>query len=942
MMRWLVLLCCLTLSGPTLANSVLPRLSPLPLVSDDGGDAGAVKVAFGQRLEVLKREGALLTVVDDAGRQMRLRASDVLETPRVGLALTPAEALASPGSGRPDLSLWDSGLRARAYLGGAVTGALAPPLLIPSDSDLSTLDVPVFSVDRVATLVGGQATLVGALLPVRLGALDPADGASRHVMLHVLVDGSAGSRSFTLETLRRLSRSMAEGPDGASRFSRQVLFETGALRDEGEVPASGLRAQWPDPAGTGDPGGLTGALARAVERLADGIDPADATAHVVLVLVGPGLTQDGPARAALDAAGRRLAALRAAGADLRGVMLVQGTPEPNPANAAVLARLSGGAETHLLGFGEDLAAGLSDLIRAPARGAEGFDPAALCPAAAAAGLPCVLPAPGGLPLGIAPALAGQAPAEWVALQLWLVAEAAPFDLVPAGMPLAEARAAQADIRACHAAGQVWDVAAAACGPRQDEDAKALLVQLDKLQAEIGSRVEERDAVIATLAQRDAEWQAERADLGTRLAAAAADRNTALADVRRHAATIASQSADVDEHRQRVAAQAERLDGLSAELVRRSADLQAAADRIETLRREGAETAEALGEAQAELRALDAERVRLAWSLEEMTQAKDSAEARAATLDRRLAVSQTEIEGLTALHDDLSVRLFATEGKLAAAQADREARATALEADLRQEKARADDLDRQLAAAQAGHEARTTVLEAELEKALAGSEAVAQELARATERVEALEALSQDLSRAANGTNAKLALLTEALTEERRNREALQAERAVLQAQVLRLTTERDSLAATTAAADLQLATLQADRNAFAAKVVALEADAAARADALRSSQAKAPVEVKADPAQNVAQTVDREVAKADPLRRPKPRPAAPAAQTGAPQPVTGPNAPIGAKDPALARAALRPTAPAAPLTRVAPSQSAPGLSGCQFQWSGQEGRLVCP
>ena len=431
----------LMISAGARAETVLPRLSPLAELDASGAATGAMlHLPFGQPLQVLDRAGDVVTVEDADGTASRVAAGDLVSLPAGQGGLVAVAAPGRESGDRPDLPLWDSAARARLYLQGAAGDSLRPALTETPGGEFPATGLPVFALETAPTTVGHPVMMAGVWMPVMPEALDPSGTAvPRKVVLHVVVDGSDYARDFTLETLQTLSRSVQQD-DTLTAFSRQVIYDDGALRDDGQIAAAGLRAEWPE-AGGGQGAGLSAALADALGSVADGITPGDGAAHLVLVLVGPGLTADEAALSRIAAAGQRLADLRTKGADLRGVILMQGSPEPNPANDAVLAQMAGGAATRFVDFGGDVMAGLDGILSAAPAG----DAAAvaarrdrLCTLAAERALPCVIAAPGVLP----PVAGG----DWVALPLWFVLDGTALDLVPLGMDPSDARAAQAVIR----------------------------------------------------------------------------------------------------------------------------------------------------------------------------------------------------------------------------------------------------------------------------------------------------------------------------------------------------------------------------------------------------------------------------------------------------------------------------------------------------------------
>lgn len=1060
------LLCSLALSAPAQAEVALPRLSPLDVVTAEGLATGeTVSVPFGLPLEVLERsatDGTIVTVQDATGARFAVSAADLIAptTGQAGLV-----AMAAPGRDageRPDLPLWDSAARGRLYLQGGGADSLRPALTEQPGGVFPATGLPVFAVETAPTTIGRPVLMAGAWVPVMPEALDPSGSAApTTVVLHVLVDGSDYARDFTLETLQTLSRAVAEGGQIAA-FSRQVIYDNGALRDEGQVPAAGLRAEWP--AAEAANGTLTDALAAALESLAKGIVPEDGAAHVVLVLVGPGLESDPDALARLAAAGQTLTGLR-------GIVLVQGTPEPNPANETVLAQMAGATTAQFLDFGGDVMGAVTGVLSiAPETDATTLAARRdkICAVAADRVLPCVIASPGVLPA--VPA------ADWVALPLWFVMDGAALDLVPAGMAPADARAAQDAIRACHAAGQVWDVALAACAATASvmpPDTDGLRADLAALQGELSTRAQERDAALDDLSRQTAEWDDQRSALRAEADDALANLAAAQLELDRRAETIAAQEAQVSEQSVAIADLTDRADALAlsvsdlsaeletalaeaarlgSDLDARDAALLAATDQVAELTATRDETLADLTQTQDDLATAEAERARLAsdltalqtaqaeaeaaltqeradWqakadaaaqALADMTAARDQSAAQVA----ELTTAQTALQGQVA---DLSGQLTAAKAQSDAQLADLTAAQTALEGQIAgltgqlgdltiakdQSVAQVADLTAQLANqtdARASAEAALSAAQAAATQAAAEADAaskkamaqllaaqadyaalvterddLAARLSVQTARADDLEAVKSDLSLAESDIRAEHATVTRQLAEAQAKLAELDAASAsataeaaktqiVLadaQAKLAELEAARAAALAETAstqtalteaqaqavAAADRMAALQAERDALAAQVAKGQGDESMTVQDLTDRLAKSEAEVArltgdltaalaARPlAEDMTAPAGEGVALAlNPTLKPKPRPSLDLAAAPAAAPAKAPAKTV-AKTPAKAAVKVAAAAPApqpAASRRVAPATAAPQLKGCQFQWVGKEGRLVCP
>ena len=874
------LLCSIALSAAAQAEVVLPRLSPLAVVDGAGLATGeTISVPFGLPLEVLERSaagGAIVTVQDATGARFAVSAADLIAptTGQAGLV-----AMAEPGreaGERPDLPLWDSAARGRLYLQGGGADSLRPSLTEQPGGVFPATGLPVFAVETAPTTIGHPVLMAGAWVPVMPEALDPSGSAApKEVVLHVLVDGSDYARDFTLETLQTLSRAVAEGGQIAS-FTRQVIYDNGALRDEGDVPAAGLRAEWP--AAEAADGTLTDALASALAAVAKGIVPGDGAAHVVLVLVGPGLGTDPDALARVTAAGQALAGLR-------GIVLVQGTPEPNPANETVLAQMAGGTTAQFLDFGGDVMGAVQAVLNtAPESDATALTARrdTICATAAERMLPCVIAAPGVLPA--VPA------ADWVALPLWFVMDGAALDLVPAGMAPADARLAQDAIRACHASGQVWDVVSAGCAATASAmppDTEGLRADLVALQGELSTRSQERDAALDDLLRQTAEWDNQRTALRAEADEAMANLAAAQLELDRRAETISAQEAQVSEQLVSIADLTDRADALAlsvsdlsadldtaqAEAVRlgrdlddRDAALLAATDQVAELTASRDETLADLAQAQDDLAAAEAEGLRLAGDLAALKTAQTEAEA-ALTQERadwqaKADAAAQALAEMTAARD----QSVAEAAELTAAQTALQEQAGALTAQLSDVTAARDQSVTEVAAltiAQTALQGQVTDLTGQLADATAARVQSVGQVADLTATKAALEGQIADLSaRLADLTDAQsqaaaqVAELTAAqtalegqLADQSKARTTAEAALAVAQAQATQAAAEAETAAkkvmAQLLAAQADYAALVTERDDLAAKL-SVQTARADDLEAVKSDLSLAESEIRAD------------------------------------------------------------------------------------------------
>lgn len=997
MMKRLVTLAAgLMLALPAGAETVLPRVSPLAEVDDSGAVTGAsVPMAFGQPLQVIQRAGTVVTVQGADGSVHHFAAADLIAPPAAQAGVAVMAAPGRDAGDRPDLPLWDSAARGRLYLQGSVADSLRPALTETPGGTFPAAGLPVFALESAPTSVGHPVLMAGAWVPVMPEAMDPGGSAApREVVLHVLVDGSDYARDFTLETLQHLSRAVQE--DGTlAAFTRQVIFEDGTIRDDGAVPAAGLRAEWPE-AAAGATGGLNTALSQAVDRVAEGITPGDGAAHLVLALVGPGLASDEAAMAAVRSAGDRLAALRAKGADLRGVVLMQGTPEPNPANDAVLAQVAGGATTGFVDFGGDALAALRTALSAAPQGDAASLAArrdALCGLAADRALPCVIAAPGVLP----PLPA----ADWVAMPLWFVLDGAALDLVPAAMDPKDARAAQDAIRACLSAGQVWDAALSTCGTGAislSADAESVQADLVAVQGQLATVAEERDAAQEDLARQSAEWEDQRSTLQATLDQSAADLAAAQAELEARAETISGQEAALSDRDATISDLTDRadalarsvsdlqaqLEGATADAARMQDDLAARDDQIAALAdqvtglTQARETAEAdLAATRDELAKAMADRDRLAedltaakgaqmaaeeafaqeradWqartdaaaqALAEMTASRDAAAAQVADLTAARDALQASKDDLTAQLATETAARTEVETTLATVRAEAETAAAAADRRAAEADAAAQKAAAQLLAAQTDYAALS-----------AERDALAAQIVTETARADDLAAMKASLSTSEGKIREDYATASRQLTEAEAKVADLTTRFDQMQARAAAAETERDAAVAALTEAKAQvtasqdrLAALGAERDALALQVTQTAEAAKAQTAELTDRLAKAEAEVARLTADMAATPVAEDLTQPDgetvamavsPALKPKARPAA-----VSPKPE---KAAAKAPSKTAAKAAKAPVKVAEPLPapqpsrRVAPATAAPQLKGCQFQWVGKEGRLVCP
>ncbi|MEY4983153.1 MAG: hypothetical protein RIR62_1419 [Pseudomonadota bacterium] len=939
-------------AAPAGADEVVARLSPLPVLDADGAVSGSAEVPFGARLQVLSMDAATVTVADASGDPLRLRAGDVLRLPPDAAAL---RTDAAAGAGRPDLPLWDSALRARAYLGDPAAAGARPVLALPGSSDLPDLALPVLSAQPVGTTLGTTATLVEVLMPLRPADLATGAGGAGGIMLHVVTDGGDYAAGFARATLDQVSRRLAsdEGFGGAAlRASRQVIFDTGALRFEGEVPPSRLRAEWPAPEPSDQAGGLGAALADAVARLDEVIRPDDGAVHVILILVGPGLAQDDATGAAAQAAGERLAALRQAGADLRGIVLLQATPEPNPANDLMVQTLSGGVPARSLGFGGDVLGEMQALVAArPQDAADGPD----CAGTVAAGLPCLVALDEGAGALAAGTAAGGA--DWIAAPLWLVAESAPFRILPAGFSAADAAPEQPAIRACLALGQVW--AAGLCQPPAI-DADGRTQELSRQIADLVARSETAEEALQAAVDDLAAAEEARADLAERLDGALAETGelqSALARAEEEAEAQALRLAAAEDE---LAALADEARALRDDLAARDAALDEAQVMLDDARRMAGEQAArdaeriaaldgALAEAGAQA---DAQAEALALAADQLAEERARAAEEAGALEQALADRTAEV-------DDLTARLAALQAEAAEALAAAESDAAGLRQAVEDRTAEVAALGERLAEAEAAGTAAAAGHAAELAAEQAARQTAEASLQEALARIGTLQERAEALARdAAEGGAADAALVAQIGEEQARRTAAeadLLAEREALAKAREDASAAQEALAMAEAAsrdaagrAAAQVARLEADLSAMAEAGAGLQA----RADRAEAEVARLMAELAAlrEGAAAMASTASdsaapETVVAAGPAPRPRPRPAAPqavaqAAPPAEPEPAAKPQAEAPAGGLGLLASDGQP-APAA-RRRVAPAQQAPQLNGCAFQWVGSEGRLVCP
>lgn len=929
----LALMCLAAL--PARAEEVLARLSPLPLVAEDGSVTDSTAISFGARLRVLADEGRTLLVAEDTGRELRVRASDVVILPQDPAVLQADTALAAGMSGRPDMPLWDSPMRARSFLGSPGKGGAGPVLTLSSTTDLPDVRLPILSAQTVLTSIGSGATLLEVLFPMQPAAL--AGGAPRtdEIMLHVITDGSDYATSFALDTLDHLSRRLAaaDGLPGAFlRASRHVIYDSGETRFEGEVPLSHLRAGWPAAASPEKAGGLTLALSDSIAQLADVILPGDDTGHVIMILVGPGLAEGDATLRAAHAAGSVLAQRRQTGADLRGIVLIQATPEPNPANDALLQAVSGGAPTRSLGFGEDALASVATLVAAaPPAGSEAT---AQCGPAAAAGLFCLAPQADGSGAAFLGVDQAASPVDWVATPLWLVADSAPFHILPAGLSVSDAGPLQDRLRACLAQGRVWASGICqAAGAGIDQDGR--VADLSRQLADLAARSDGLRAALETATEDLATARDERvaieAELNGRLEATLQERDGLAGDLAQAQGELQDLSLRLDEAADALAdAEGEMVslrEALTARLEDALAERDLLAGDLEQARTDGEAVTRRLEIAISQVATLQTGADALKSDLAARAAALLEAEAVAAAAQSRIADLEATVATLTA-----------EAAEVADARAAERLRSQEETAGLRQALAESETQAGDLAARLADAEAERAAAAAALAAEQVARQSSEQSLAEAMQRIAMLQTQPDDTSPDLAGKDAQHEALLAQIAGERTLRDA--AERAAAAA-----VAERDALVAAldqARAAEGELAAMKA-----------AQADLQARAEAAdramdRVAQLEAEIallhengstQMVAEAASPTASAPAPAPTPASATAKPRPRPASTAGATAPAAPAaTDPPAPQGSLSILSADRKAEPSTK----RRVAPAQQAPQLNGCAFQWVGKEGRLVCP
>lgn len=401
-----------------------PRYSPLPVrdaAAQDGTPVHSISLAFGTALQVLEQSQGHAIVVLQDGSQVRVRLSDLFIPPtpshvRFGAAFVTAD--------RARLSFWDSPLRAEGFLRDGPSAQTRPilqeigagglPALLPVSE---TIQVPIRA-DRTVLLAGGLVPMPGETLAL----LDDTNAAAaRPVTLHVIVDGSEYTRDFSQRQLQDLSRMIeAQAADALAlpQVSLTVVFNSGAVTvPEATVP-SGLRRILPQ-VDTTENGTLSSALVAALDRLQADIVAASSPdrAHVVLVLLGPGLhvdLLDDPAFLSVAEGLRRIPG------DI-GLLLGAVTPEPSDIPARLLSRLGGAFPTRLTVFGANLGFEVADMVREVTRTRSAPDIAALCRIAQDRGVPC-LSAPDAETLRRLLPVVSDTPPDWFAMPLWYVVD----------------------------------------------------------------------------------------------------------------------------------------------------------------------------------------------------------------------------------------------------------------------------------------------------------------------------------------------------------------------------------------------------------------------------------------------------------------------------------------------------------------------------------------
>lgn len=796
---WAGLICAGLLAQAAMAEEVAyPRFSPLPM-SEDAGKTNTIpqdlSLTFGTAMPVVSVDAEHVRVTLEDGRIARLRRQDVM------IPAKPIQAVQGPSfaiEGRVRLSFWDSPLRAQGFLRDGPS-AQTRPILVEAGTEGMPALLPVSDRMEATSRTGRSIWIAEGLIPMVKEALPLAaqnqSSSMPPVALHIIVDGTGYTRTFSEQRLEALSRrldSATDGLGGSLHLTRTILLDTGKPLGPEAVALSDLRRRLPDAAtGRAEANGLSSALTEALSKLSAEIktDAEVGRASLILVLLGPVLRTDNLESATFSAAAAALQEQARQGGRI-GILAGSATPEPSDVPARLLASLGAGLPGAVVGFDTDLAQEIVALSAGIHQRDSASELSSLCKIAKEKTVPCLSGSGPDNFSAFLPLLADKS-LEWFSLPLWFVVDGNTLMFAETSRPEEQVK-------------------------ESPEMIAILKRQIAMLQAEV-------EATQRQLASREADLlERSSSTWGNREAQALAARLTTemrvLRDALRKAETaVAGREQDLAKAEEARRKTDRRLTTIEAALNdERDLRMGLEQDR-DALTKEQQEIKQELSQAQAASRrqeslVLAAEetvaitRVEIAGLERELQQAKETSR----TLAERLTTRDEEVAAL-------SVQRAAA----VAAQAELTAQATRLEASLDKTVKRLAAVETALGSERDGHRLTRKTL-ADTEQALASTKADALRLEAEFQDADTSRA---ELAKAIRQQDADIADLRKELAAHSVLTRSLEADIAGRQAEIARLET---ALSETAAAAARDGETLRMTQ----AKVTELEAAALAQAELL--------------------------------------------------------------------------------------------------------------
>lgn len=793
---WAGLICAGLLAQAVMGEEVAyPRFSPLPMIEDSSKTNTIpqdLSLTFGTAMPVVSADAEHVRVTLEDGRIVRLRRQDVM------IPAKPIQAVQGPSfaiEGRVLLSFWDSPLRAQGFLRDGPS-AQTRPILVEAGTEGMPALLPLSDRMEATSRTGRSIWIAEGLIPMVKEALPLAaqnqSSSMPPVALHIIVDGTGYTRTFSEQRLEALSRRLDSAPDGLGgslHLTRTILLDTGKPLGPEAVALSDLRRRLPDAAtGRAEANGLSVALTEALSNLSAEIktDAEVGRASLILVLLGPVLRTDNLESATFSAATAALQEQARQGARI-GVLAGSATPEPSDVPARLLAGLGAGFPGVVVGFDTDLAQEIVALSAGIHQRDSASELSLLCKIAKEKTVPCLSGSDPDNLSAFLPLLADKS-LEWFSLPLWFVVDGNTLMFAETSLPEEQAK-------------------------ESPEMIAILKRQIAMLQAEVETTQRQLASREADLLERSASaW-------GNREAQALAVRLTTemrvLRDALRKAETaLAGREQDLAEAEEARRKTDRRLTTIEAALNdERDLRMGLEQDR-DALRKEQQEINQKLSQAQAASRrqeslllaaeeAVAITRVEVAGLERELEQAKETSR----TLAERLTTRDEEVAALSV--------------QRAAAVAELTAQATRLEDSLDKTVKRLAAVQTALGSERDGHRLTRKTL-ADTEQALASTKADALRLEAEFQDADTRRA---ELAKAIRQQDADIADLRKELAAHSVSTRGLEADIAGRQAEIARLET---ALSETAAAAARDGETLRMTQG----KVTELEAAALAQAELL--------------------------------------------------------------------------------------------------------------